>query len=190
MSEPTLYPATLLLSEAERYGARQLGPAYRTSSPIPLGKDLEQARYAFLLARAEVVVAGNPPSLFPPAAVITLRAVDGLVLELRSTTPADFELDVDADAPLGFEPPPHVRLSDEHRAARHAVCEAIDALAPAFFGVASLDEAALDDDALDARIDDYLGALESTGEGPLLPFERSLGRRFFSWIASHRERDR
>ncbi|MGE0788516.1 MAG: hypothetical protein AB7S26_22765 [Sandaracinaceae bacterium] len=170
-------PIACLADDAERYGAWQLGPAYRTIFPVPLGGDASDARFAFLLARAEMTVIGRPPTLFAPSAVINLRASDGLVLDVRRIAPADFGLAMKVDEPLGFEEPMGARLSDEGLAARARAYAALDALAPVFFGAERCPE-----EEVRTRVIAFRGAFDRAVESPLLPFLRVIARRFFAWM--------
>ncbi|MGE0785523.1 MAG: hypothetical protein AB7S26_07535 [Sandaracinaceae bacterium] len=172
-----LRSVSLVAKDAERYGAWELGPAYRTSLPIPLGGKQREPRFAFLLAKAEMTRRGKPPSLFPPRAVMSLRASDGLILDIRHSPPSFFGLDVREDAPLGHELPGHERLSDEQKAKREAYYEVLDELAPVFFGLA--DKRVEELRALETEL---RAGLEGSGQAPLLPFQLALGRRFFAWL--------
>lgn len=169
-----LRSVTLLAQDAHRYAAALLGPEVRAGLPIPLGG---RPRYAFLLCRAEVVRAGEAPSLFPPRFVATLSASDGLVLSIRRTRPVELGQDVPEDRPIGNERPPDERLSDEHLTSLARVHQALDRVAPAFFGVAPVS-----DDERRAFVASYLSAFDAAVEPALLPFRRALERDFDAWL--------
>ncbi|MGE0785524.1 MAG: hypothetical protein AB7S26_07540 [Sandaracinaceae bacterium] len=175
-----LESVTIVLRTAERF-ARPLVPTdVRLSLPIPLGGDEGHARFSVLVSRVEPHEdLSEPPRVIAPRFVITLDATDGQLIRIRRTTPRDFRIEASETDPLGPARTEKHRMSDKHLTARARAKQAIDRLAPAFFGLDELSAAEAHGFAAS-----FLTAHEAATEPTLVAFERVIGRRFFAWLES------
>ncbi|MGE0788515.1 MAG: hypothetical protein AB7S26_22760 [Sandaracinaceae bacterium] len=190
MRSVTLRSVALLSRAAEGHARALLQPDFRLGLAIPLGGTEGLARFAFLASR---VVTSAPdtdakdadadydePMLLAPRFVLTFAAADGRLVDIRRTTPSDFTIGVGEREPLGPVRAEALRADERRLTARARVEQAVDRLAPAFFG---LEEPPTDELATFAA--SFREAHPVASEAPLLAFERAIGRRFFAWIEQY-----
>ncbi|MGE0787832.1 MAG: hypothetical protein AB7S26_19315 [Sandaracinaceae bacterium] len=176
MSEPSvLLPLARLLPRAESSATTLLGAGARVSLPIPLGTDDGVARYAFLASRVARSDDGESLAIYAPRFVVSLSATDGSLIAVRRTLPRDYGIDASPDVPVGAartDAP-----SDESRLARARVEQAIDRLAPVYFGMEGPSR-----DVQRVFAQSFLGAFDAASEPALVPFTRAVAEDFLGWL--------
>lgn len=167
---PTLCPIASIARRARMHRYGSLGPDHE-SLPVPVpGPD--GLLIVRMLAPTALDEETNKRLVKPPSYLVSMRADTGAFAEIRAITPATLNLKDPPDESLGEL----VRPSD-FAARAERLFALLDAVTPTFAAGPAAPVAQVSRAAAEAREEFF-----AIAEAPLVPYYRSLGKRFFELL--------
>ena len=175
MSQTKIQSITQIIQIATIYPASALSPQMHQAYPIPLIEGTEML-LAFLYSLTDTSEPGHL-KLYAPSYIAYIEAATGKFKQLIAVKPSDFGLDHDINQPLGTYISRPQRQDEKYINAEAHLYQAYDSLLPEYMIGNKATEQSIKNE---AQV--FIKRFEELAEPPLVPYYKSLGKHFFTWL--------
>ncbi len=175
MSQTKIQNITQIIQTATIYPASALPPQMHQAYPIPLIEGTEML-LTFLYSLADTSEPGCL-KLCAPSYVAYIEATTGKFKQLIAVKPSDFGLDHEINQPLGTYISRPQRQDEKYINAEAHLYQAYDLLLPEYMVGSKVIE-----QSIKSEVQIFIARFEELAEPPLVPYYKSLGKHFFTWL--------